>query len=168
MIVMCNNIFMTRKQPGGARSSVAFLLAQVGRPRGAEFAKALIPLKLTPCDAGIVRLLNHSPGISQQALARKLDMHASRLVAVIDALEERGLVVREANSQDRRIYSLRLTSAGEEMLRAISEVARSHNEAICVGLDMAERAELAGLLQRIAARYELTPGVHPGYRDLGR
>lgn len=132
-----------------------------------EFAKALIPLKLTPCDAGIVRLLNHSPGISQQALARKLDMHASRLVAVIDALEERGLVVREANSQDRRIYSLRLTSAGEEMLRAISEVARSHNEAICVGLDMAERAELAGLLQRIAARYELTPGVHPGYRDLG-
>ena len=46
------------------------------------------------------------------------------------------------------------------------EVARTHNEAICFGLDPAERAALAGLLQRIAARHELTPGVHPGYKDL--
>lgn len=93
-------------------------------------------------------------------------MHASRLVALIDALEERALVVREANAQDRRIYSLRLTGAGEEMLRAVGEVARVHNEAICFGLEPAERAALAGLLQRIAARHELTPGVHPGYKDL--
>jgi DNA-binding MarR family transcriptional regulator len=93
-------------------------------------------------------------------------MHASRLVAVIDALEERALVIREANAQDRRIYSLRLTDAGEESLRGIGEVARAHNEAICFGLDPAERAGLAGLLQRIADRHELTPGVHPGYKDL--
>jgi len=157
---------MTRKQPDGPRASVAFLLAQVGGRAAQEFAKALMPLKLIPADAGILRLLSHSPGISQQDLARKLDMHASRLVAVIDALEERGLVIREPNAQDRRIYSLRLTDAGEQMLRAIGEVARAHNEAICFGLDPAERAELAGLLQRIGARYELTPGVHPGYKDL--
>lgn len=93
-------------------------------------------------------------------------MHASKLVAVIDALEESALVVREVNAQDRRIYSLGLTDAGQEKLRAIGEVARAHNEAICFGLDPAERAALAGLLQRIAARHELTPGVHPGYKDL--
>jgi len=166
MIITCNNNFMTRKQPDGPRASVAFLLAQVGARAAQEFAKALMPLKLIPADAGILRLLGHSPGISQQDLARKLDMHASRLVAVIDALKERGLVIREPNAQDRRIYSLRLTDAGEQMLRAIGEVARAHNEAICFGLEPAERAELAGLLQRIGARYELMPGVHPGYRDL--
>ena len=124
---------MTRKQPDGPRTSVAFLLAQVGARAAQEFAKALMPLKLAPADAGILRLLSHSPGISQQDLARKLDMHASRLVAVIDALEERALVVREANAQDRLIYSLQLTDAGEEMLRAIGEVARAHNEAIASG-----------------------------------
>src|SRR6266851_4038598 len=157
---------MTGKPPGGPRTSVAFLLAQVGARAAQEFAKALAPLKLTPADAGILRLLSHSPGISQQDLARKLDMHASKLVAVIDALEEKALAVREANAQDRRIYSLRLTDAGEEKLRAIGEVARAHNEAICFGLDPAERAALSRLLQRIAARHELTPGVHPGYKDL--
>jgi DNA-binding MarR family transcriptional regulator len=166
MITTCNTIFMKAKRPDGPRSSVAFLLAQVGARAAQEFAKALVPLKLTPCDAGILRLLSRSPGISQQNLARTLDMHASRLVAVMDALEERGLVVREPNARDRRIYSLQLTDAGGEMLRAIGEAARAHNEAICFGLDTAERAELAGLLQRIAARHELTPGVHPGYREL--
>jgi DNA-binding MarR family transcriptional regulator len=157
---------MTSKSPGGPRTSIAFLLAQVGARAAQEFAKSLAPLKLTPADAGILHLLSHSPGISQQDLARKLDMHASKLVAVIDALEEKALAVREANAQDRRIYSLRLTDAGEEKLRAIGEVARAHNEAICFGLDPAERAALSGLLQRIAARHELTPGVHPGYKDL--
>ena len=93
-------------------------------------------------------------------------MHASRLVAFIDFPEEKALVVREPNVQDRRIYSLRLTDAGEERLRAVGEVARAHNEAICFGLGPEERAALAGLLQRIAARHELTPGVHPGYKDL--
>jgi len=33
-------------------------------------------------------------------------------------------------------------------------------------LDDAERAQLADLLQKIAARLGLTPGVHPGYRGL--
>jgi DNA-binding MarR family transcriptional regulator len=163
---MWNNILMTRKHPDGPRTSVAFLLAQVGARAAQDFTKALLPLKLSPADAGILRLLSQSPGTSQQDLARKLNMHASRLVAMIDSLEERALVVREPNAQDRRIYSLRLTNAGEERLRAIGEVARDHNEAICFGLDPAERATLAGLLQRIAARHELTPGVHPGYKDL--
>ena len=65
-------------------------------------------------------------------------MHASRLVAFIDFPEEKALVVREPNVQDRRIYSLRLTDAGEERLRAIGEVARARNEAICFGLDPPE------------------------------
>jgi hypothetical protein len=45
-------------------------------------------------------------------------------------------------------------------------MARAHNEEICFGLEPAERAALAGLLQRIAVRHELTPGIHPGSKDL--
>jgi DNA-binding MarR family transcriptional regulator len=159
---------MTDRPPAGPQSSVAFLLAQVGSRAAQEFAKLLAPLKLTPADAGILRLLGRSPGISQQNLARALDMHASRLVAVIDALEKHALVVREANPNDRRIYSLRLTDAGSEMLRNIGQLARSHNESMCAGLNDAERTQLMELLQRVAAQHGLLPGVHPGYKDLRR
>ncbi len=146
---------------------VAFLLAQVGGFAAREFAKTLASLKLSPPDAGILRILARSPGINQQELAKKLDMHASRLVAVIDALEERGLVARESNPADRRVYSLRLTQAGGEGLAAIGQVARAHNETICTGLDDNERLQLGVLLEKIAAQQGLTPGVHPGYKEIG-
>jgi DNA-binding MarR family transcriptional regulator len=157
---------MSSRQPEKHHVPVAFLLAQVGARAAQEFGKALAPLGFAPPDAGILRLLNRSPGISQQELAGKLEMHASRLVAVIDALEERGLVARETKADDRRIYSLRLTDAGREALSAIGRVARVHEDAVCAGLSAAERQQLGEALQKIADRYGLTPGVHPGYRTL--
>jgi DNA-binding MarR family transcriptional regulator len=152
----------------GAKSnagSVAFLLSQVGARSAQEFARLIASLKLTPSDAGILRLLRQSPGISQQKLAQTLGMHASRLVGLIDELETRGLVLREANASDRRLYSLRLTDSGDEMLRSIGQVARMHNELMCSGLTADEGAELGRLLQQVATHHGLTPGVHPGYRS---
>ena len=76
------------------KNGIAFLLSQVGARSAQEFARLLEPLKLSPADAGILRLLRQTPGISQQQLAETLGMHASRLVAVIDTLESRKLVAR--------------------------------------------------------------------------
>jgi DNA-binding MarR family transcriptional regulator len=152
----------------GRHVSVAFLLTQVGSGAAKKFAKALEPLQFAPSDAGILRLLVRSPGISQRELATRLDMHASRLVGVIDGLEKRGLVTREANAEDRRVYSLHLSAAGHEALAAIGAVARAHNEEICSGLTDAERAQLGAVLLKVADRLGLQQGIHPGYSDLGR
>lgn len=157
---------MPGRKPEAPPITVAFLLAQVGARAAQEFGRLLGPLHLTPPDAGILRLLSLSPGISQQELAHRLNMHASRLVAVIDVLEERGLVARAVNSEDRRIYSLHLTEGGKEALRAIARVARAHEDALCTGLSETERSQLARLLHKIAGRQGLAPGVHPGYRNL--
>lgn len=146
---------------------VAFLLSQVGGRSAQVFAELLSPLHFVPADAGILRMLDRTPGISQQQLAHRLNMHPSRLVAVIDTLEGRGLVMRETNADDRRIYSLRLSAAGREALAAVGRVARAHEAAICEGLSEIERAQLNGLLRKIAAQQGLAPGVHPGYKTLG-
>jgi DNA-binding MarR family transcriptional regulator len=150
------------------RITVAFRLAQVGGRAAQEFGKALAPLQLTPPDAGILRLLSLSPGISQQELARRLGMHASRLVALIDTMEERKLLVREANTSDRRLYSLHLSDTGRAALSAISRVARAHDERFCAVLDEEERSHLRALLEKLASKHNLAPGVHPGYRTLGK
>lgn len=121
---------------------------------------------MTPAEAGILRLLRQSPGRSQQRLAETLDMHPSRLVAIIDGLEKRNLLVREPNPRDRRLYALRLTDDGNEIVRELGRVARAHSERMCAGLTDPECAELASLLQRIAGQHGLTAGVHPGYRDI--
>lgn len=147
---------------------VAFLLSQVGARSAQEFARLLEPFSLSPADAGILRLLRHSPGISQQQLAEALGMHASRLVAIIDALESRKLVARAPNPEDRRLYSLHLTAAGTETLANISQIARTHNDLMCSGLKAADVEQLAALLQKIATAQGLAPRVHPGYRELGQ
>jgi DNA-binding MarR family transcriptional regulator len=159
---------MANKPNNSAPNRVAFLLSQVGGRSAQEFARLLTPLKLTPADAGILRLLRHSEGISQQNLAKTLGMHASRLVALIDALESRGLLVRELHATDRRLYSLKLTSKGNDVLHSIGDLARQHNDLMCAGLSSAECVQLESLLQKIAVRQGLIPGVHPGYRDIGK
>ena len=145
---------------------MAFLLSQLGAHSAQEFARVIAPLKLTPADAGILRLLSHSPGISQQQLAQTLGMHASRLVALIDRLETRGLVLREANTSDRRLYSLRLTEAGKEITCTMSRLSRRHSEIMCSGLTAEECAEFGRLLKLLAAHHGLTRGVHPGHRSV--
>jgi DNA-binding MarR family transcriptional regulator len=146
----------------------AFLLAQLGAHAASQFAERLGVLDLAPADAGILRLLRVSAGLSQQELAGKLQIHPSRLVAILDNLEKRGFVERRANPDDRRLYSIHLTKNGGEILEKIGKVAMEHQDALLSGLTGAERDELAALLLRIADQQGLVRGVHPGYQRLGR
>ena len=150
---------MRLKQP-------AFLLAQLGAYAASQFAERLGVLKLTPADAGILRLLRVEAGLSQQELATKLQIHPSRLVAILDNLEKRGLVERRAHSRDRRLYSVHLTEGGGEILEKIGKVAREHQDALLSGISNEERNTLMNLLLKIADQKGLARGVHPGYRQL--
>jgi DNA-binding MarR family transcriptional regulator len=145
----------------------AFLLSQLGAHAASQFAEKLGTLELTPPDAGILRLLRMAAGMSQQELSAKLQIHPSRLVAILDNLEKRRLVERRANADDRRLYSLHLTKAGEEILDRIGKVARDHQDALLSALGKEERHQLATLLLKVADQQGLVRGVHPGYRRLG-
>jgi DNA-binding MarR family transcriptional regulator len=148
-------------------AGVGFLISQVGAHSASRFAERLAPLGLRPAHAGILRIIEQADGLSQQALSRRLGIFPSRLVAVLDELGRLGLVERRENPGDRRSYALYLTEAGRTALERIGGIAREHQEALCAALDQPERAQLAGLLARIAAEQGLTPGVHPGFRKLG-
>jgi DNA-binding MarR family transcriptional regulator len=146
------------------RQSTSFLLAQVGAHAAMRFAERLAPLGYTPPQAGILRVLGGSAGLSQQRLAALLGIHPSRLVALLDELESRNLVERAAHEDDRRSYALHLTTKGRAALADIGKVAREHDTALCAALDASERATLAALLGRVADEQGLTPQVHPGFR----
>jgi len=150
------------------KGQAAFLLAQLGAHAASQFAERLGVLDLAPADAGILRLLRMAAGISQQELASKLQIHPSRLVAILDNLEKRGFVERRANPDDRRLYSLYLTKDGEEVLEKIGRVAREHQDALLAALITEEREQLASLLLKVADQQGLVRGVHPGYQRMGK
>jgi DNA-binding MarR family transcriptional regulator len=145
----------------------AFLLAQLGAHAASQFTERLGVLELTPADAGILRLLRVENGPSQQELATRLRIHPSRLVAILDNLEKRGLVERKAHAHDRRLYSIQLTRNGDEILEKVGRVAREHQDALLSALGIEERDAFAALLLKIADQQGLVRGVHPGFQQLG-
>src|SRR5262249_10131456 len=148
--------------------STAFLLAQVGAHAAAKFAERLSPLDLAPAHAGMLRIVQKNPGISQQALSAMLTLPASRLVVLVDELEGRGLLERRNDPEDRRAYALYLTRQGTDAFETVGQVSRAHDDAICSALTAQERELLASLLRRVADQQGLTPGVHPGFSRHGR
>ena len=142
-------------------------MTQVGAHAASRFAVRLRELELSPAHAGILRVIAAGSGISQQVLASRLGMVPSRLVALLDELEARGLLERRDNADDRRVYALHVTEKGAKTMSDIGRVARAHDDAICAALSEKERAALWSMLTRIANEQELTPGVHPGFARIG-
>ena len=151
------------RRTGGA----AFLLAQVGAQAARRFSERMAVIGLTPADAGLLRKMVFDPGVSQQVLAAHLGVMPSRMVALVDGLEEKGLVKRRRNPVDRRNYELSLTDQGRVLMEQIRQMATEHEEEFCAPLNKEERAQLSEFLMRLGAAQGLTPGVHPGYRSLG-
>jgi DNA-binding MarR family transcriptional regulator len=147
---------------------IAFLLAQIGAHAISKFSERIAKLKLAPSHAGVMRLLNQSEGISQRELCEKLSIVPSRLVVLLDELQVKGIVERRDDPLDRRSYSLYLTEKGKNVFESLKKIAQEHNESMCQGLNSQERITLEKLLARIAKLQGLTPGVHPGYKWLGR
>jgi DNA-binding MarR family transcriptional regulator len=158
---------MSEEQPR-RQGGTAFLLAQLGAHAARRFAERVARIGLTPSDAGVLRKIASDSGISQQALAKHLGVMPSRMVAMVDELENKGLVERRRNTEDRRNYELHLTEKGRHLLSDLSQIAAEHEESLCAALNREERAKLRELCVRIADQQGLTPGVHPGYRHLGR
>jgi DNA-binding MarR family transcriptional regulator len=147
---------------------IGFLLAQIGVHASSQFAEKIKPLGISPPHAGLLRLLAQSAGLSQKALCTKLSILPSRLVVLLDELEEKGLVERRDDPSDRRSYALYLTDKGQRTMEALGEIARAHGSDMSKGLSQAERKTLIELLEKVVEAQGLTPGVHPGYKRLGK
>jgi DNA-binding MarR family transcriptional regulator len=150
------------------RGQPAFLLSQLGAHAATKFAERMSVLQLSPADVGILRILRTAAGISQQELSARLQIHPSRLVAILDNLERLQFVERKPNPADRRLYSLHLTKTGGETLQRIGKVAREHQDTLLAALSSEERSILTEMLLKVADEQGLTRGIHPGYQRMGK
>jgi DNA-binding MarR family transcriptional regulator len=103
-------------QPVGTARSVGFTISGTGYAVARRFRHTLAPLALEPREFALLRAVGAGEGSSQQAIAEGLQIPASRMVALVDALEARGLLERRLNSVDRRARALHLTADGRKLL----------------------------------------------------
>jgi DNA-binding MarR family transcriptional regulator len=142
--------------------SVGFLISQLGFFSSRGFAEALKPLGIGPREFLLLRFVTAAAGQSQQALAERLGVPPSRMVALVDDLEERGLVERRPDPDDRRVRGLHVTEKGGKTLQRAAEVALEYESKLCEPLDDDERDRLIELLQKVQSGQTALRGVHPG------
>ncbi len=157
---------MTTPSAGRLRvPGAAFLLSQLGYHSSRLWQARLAPIGLDPRHVMLLRHVAIEEGRSQQALGEALRIPPSRMVALVDALEQRGLLRRRPDPGDRRVRALHLTADGRRLLGKVMEISLEHERQLSKGLRPAEREQLITLLSRVAAEQGLSEGVHPGVAD---
>ena len=124
----------------------AFLLSQLGFQSSRLWRERLDALGLDPREVAVLRYVASSEGQSQRAIGNAMRVPASRMVALVDALERRTLIERRPRTGDRRAFALFPTREGRQLLGKITEVSARHEAELCAGLTPVERRRLIALL----------------------
>jgi DNA-binding MarR family transcriptional regulator len=148
-----------------APASLAFLLSQVGIYASQRFAQRIAAIDLQPPMFRVLNMIDAAEGRSQQAIGAAIGAPASRMVAIVDELERRGLVERRGHPGDRRVRALYLTAEGRKLLTRGRKIAGEHERELTRGMSEAERKRLTALLQKMVEKQEIGSGVHPGLSE---
>lgn len=133
---------------------VGFNLRRAHNAVSQAFQAAMARFDITPGQFGVLYLILQNTGLSQSELGNALGIDRSTMVAVIDRLEKRGLVVRAPSPSDRRSYALRLSDSGEALVNDMLPCVQQHDATLASGLTEDEQRTLVSLLQRVSAQAE--------------
>jgi DNA-binding MarR family transcriptional regulator len=151
-----------------AKQSLGFLLSQVGVYASQRFAWRIAAIDLQPPLFRVLNAVDAVEGQSQGTIGEAIGAPASRMVAIVDELESRGLVERRPHPSDRRIRAVYLTPKGRKLLSRGRKLAAEHEEELTQGMSERERKQLVALLQKVVKEQGIGAGVHPGLSGPGR
>ena len=114
--------------------------------------QALAPFGIDGRELAILLLIaSHEPSSQQQA-AQRLGIDRTSMVALLDALEDKGLVSRHPHVQDRRRNVVELTGAGRKTVKQATEASERAEAALLASLTPQEEETLRRALHTIVAQ----------------
>jgi DNA-binding MarR family transcriptional regulator len=145
---------MTHRLPEELVASTSFLLKRLGFAVKERTLKAYEEIGLHPYHYAILVVLDEGSRETQGSIADSLGYDRGQLVGLLDDLEERGLVERRRDPNDRRRHLVRLTSEGKKALKRLRALSTQIDDDFLSPLSEKERASLHGHLLRLAEKHE--------------
>jgi DNA-binding MarR family transcriptional regulator len=142
-------------------ASPTFLLKRLGHAAKERSMEAYESAGLHPYHFAILIALDEDSHETQGSIADTLGYDRGQLVGLLDELEQRGLVQRRRDPNDRRRHLVQATAEGKRTLRRLRTLARQIENEFLAPLSDDERAELHALLLRLAEKHEPRCAVFP-------
>jgi len=111
-----------------------------------RFQERLEPFGLTPFHWLVLCCLWQEDGLPTSSIGEQLQQVGGTLTGVLDRMEERGLVYRERDRRDRRIWRIWLTDAGKEFQDVLPPIAVELREQALKGFSEDERERMSQLI----------------------
>ena len=131
-------------------SRLTYLLKRAALELEHLHQQQLAPAGISARELAVLLLLNAREPESQQQAARRLGVDRTTMVALVDGLEDKGLVARQPDASDRRRNVISLTNAGEMTLARATRASDAAEQQLLAELSDTEAAQLRELLRRIA------------------
>src|SRR2546429_4027544 len=125
-----------------------YLILAAQREGNRLFAEALPPLRLTPSQAEVLRVLQDHEPLSLIALGDLLVCETGSPSRLVQGLVEDGLVERIPSSTDKRMVTLTLTALGREMADRVAALQAQLDKSIAPLLKDAPLSEIRVFLWR--------------------
>lgn len=129
---------------------LSFLLARANALSLSAGNRAMTPHGLKVRSYSVLALAVGGARPSQRELAEFLRLDPSQVVALVDELQSKGLVVREPDPADRRANVVTATAAGRDLFERAELSARAAERELHDEFSESERDQLIGLLRRLA------------------
>ena len=107
-----------------------------------------------------IRVIHEHGPINISDIARRVYLHPTTVLGIVDRLEARGLVSRNRSKDDRRVIWVELTQDGKDLVQSAPEVVQGLLGARLAGVafnDLAEIDEGIGHLVKIFGVQEIPP-----------
>ena len=138
------------------------LIAQIARGSRRRIEQAVATAGLRPRELLALWHLEERGPSAQQALAELVGVDATNIVAVLNSLEDAGLVDRRRDRADRRRAIIELSAKGEQRLAEIDRALRQVDDQLLAPLSPAERQTLNDLLARAVQHIAADGPAEPG------
>lgn len=137
-----------RVTPSWQRFEIAIIAT--ARELRAAFDERLSVLDLNLSQASLLAYVADFGSSTQTELAEMVGLGRAATGTMIDQLEIRGLLERRPDPDDRRVWLVAATSAGEALVEQFYELDRGLRDEFRRGISRADRHQLAELLDRLS------------------
>lgn len=97
----------------------------------------------------MAQLERHPDGLRMGELSKRMMVTGGNITGITDQLEQEGLVMRVTDKQDRRAYSVKLTTAGRKAFKNMASVHEAWVAELFSGVDAEQKSQMISLLSSL-------------------